>query len=339
MHLSKTTDHSSEISKIKIAYVTNTKLTRRLNDLKSQHIADEVKKVDDKVSKNSNDILDLESRLKQKENIVDESQKEISCFKGKHNYDRDRSQIFLVYKGWFSSLETLTGSNITKWKSSGIYDKDDSTLEAVNTICGSAPRLRIASENGKLNVRFNKKMLKESKVAYSHDSVVKVYTTFRLRKRTIDNPYFTVGNCLFGAVKIQNDVNTSHYKYSGYGIAYDHSGSFSYGNNSSSRSLIIFVADMSFSSHATNRLNNIYVLGKDFIQGVNGTTIYAERMYKTDPSVFEKMYVMSIHYNGDDSYLFINGTQELKFKAKDSEIKRNKLCIGNISEDFSVTIM
>ena len=62
-------------------------------------------------------------------------------------------------------------------------------------------------------------------------------------------------------------------------------------------------------------------------------------MYKTDPSIFEKMYVMRIRCNGDNSYLFINGTQELKFKAKDSEIKRNKFCIGNISEDFLVTNM
>ena len=95
---------------------------------------------------------------------------------------------------------------------------------------------------------------------------------------------------------------------------------------------------MSFSSCENNRINNIYVLGKDFFQGVNGTTIYAERMYATDPPIFEKMYVISIHYS-DNSYLFINGTQELKFKAKDSEIRRNKLCTDNSSEDFSITNM
>ena len=96
---------------------------------------------------------------------------------------------------------------------------------------------------------------------------------------------------------------------------------------------------MSSSIHASNRTNNIYMLGKDLTQSLNGTTIYAEKMYKTDPSIFEKMYVMSIHYNGDESYLFINGTQELKFKAKNSELARNKFCVGNISEDFSITNM
>ena len=44
-----------------------------------------------------------------------------------------------------------------------------------------------------------------------------------------------------------------------------------------------------------------------------------------------------MHYNGADSYLFVNRTEIHKFKAKYSEIVANPLCIGNISEDFSVS--
>ena len=44
---------------------------------------------------------------------------------------------------------------------------------------------------------------------------------------------------------------------------------------------------------------------------------------------------MSLHYNGANSYLFVNGTEIIKFKAKDSEIVANTLCLGNISEEFS----
>ena len=66
---------------------------------------------------------------------------------------------------------------------------------------------------------------------------------------------------------------------------------------------------MSFSSHAKNRANNIYVLGKDFIQGINGTTIYAEKLYKTDFTEQDKKFVLSLHYNVGDSYLFVNGVQ------------------------------
>ena len=45
---------------------------------------------------------------------------------------------------------------------------------------------------------------------------------------------------------------------------------------------------------------------------------------------------MSLHYNGANSYLFVNGTEIHKFKAKDSEIVASPLCLGNISKDFSV---
>ena len=63
----KKTDYATEISSIKNDYVTQTALTSQINDLESQHISDEIKKVDDKVSKDSSDILGFESRLKQKE--------------------------------------------------------------------------------------------------------------------------------------------------------------------------------------------------------------------------------------------------------------------------------
>ena len=92
------------------------------------------------------------------------------------------------------------------------------------------------------------------------------------------------------------------------------------------------------STHDINRLNNIYVLGKAFIQGLNGTAINAYKMFKTDPSVFEKIYVMSINYTGTESYLFINGTQELKFTAA-SNFGKSKFCIGNISDEFSIQNM
>ena len=46
-----------------------------------------------------------------------------------------------------------------------------------------------------------------------------------------------------------------------------------------------------------------------------------------------------MHYNGANSYLFVNGTEIYKFKAKDSEIVATPLCLGNISKDWSVDNM
>ena len=42
--------------------------------------------------------------------------------------------------------------------------------------------------------------------------------------------------------------------------------------------------------------------------------------------------MLSLHYNGDDSYLFVNGRQELNFKAKTDQLVKEKLCIGNLSD-------
>ena len=48
---------------------------------------------------------------------------------------------------------------------------------------------------------------------------------------------------------------------------------------------------------------------------------------------------MSLHYNQANSYLFVNGTEIIKFKAKDSEIVASPLCLGNISKDWSIDNM
>ena len=94
---------------------------------------------------------------------------------------------------------------------------------------------------------------------------------------------------------------------------------------------------MSFSKLASNKANNIYVMGKDCVQKINDTSIYAEKMYYrnfTDPG---KKFILSLHYNGDDSYLFVNGRQELKFKIKTDQLVKEKLCIGNLSDQWTMS--
>ena len=53
----------------------------------------------------------------------------------------------------------------------------------------------------------------------------------------------------------------------------------------------------------------------------------------------KKHFCLSLHYNRANSYLFANGTEVIKFKAKDSETAANLLCLGNISKVFPVTNM
>ena len=44
-----------------------------------------------------------------------------------------------------------------------------------------------------------------------------------------------------------------------------------------------------------------------------------------------------MHYNGDKSYFFVNGRQELKFKAKTDQLVKEKLCIGNLSDQWTAS--
>ena len=92
---------------------------------------------------------------------------------------------------------------------------------------------------------------------------------------------------------------------------------------------------MSFSKHANNKANNIYVMGKDYIQKINDTTIYAEKMFYrnfTDPG---HKFILSLHYNGDNSCLFVNGREILKFKTKTNQTINTNLCLGNLSNNWT----
>ena len=62
-------------------------------------------------------------------------------------------------------------------------------------------------------------------------------------------------------------------------------------------------------------------------------------MYSINFAEINKTFCLSLLYNGANSYLFVNGTEIHKFKAKDSEIVATPLCLGNISKDFSVDNM
>ena len=94
---------------------------------------------------------------------------------------------------------------------------------------------------------------------------------------------------------------------------------------------------MSSSDHIDNKKKDILVLGKGPTQGLEHT-LTAEKMYSINFTE-KKKFCLSMHYNGANSYLFINGTEIYKFKAKDSEIAASPLCLGNISKDWLVDNM
>ena len=59
-------------------------------------------------------------------------------------------------------------------------------------------------------------------------------------------------------------------------------------------------------------------------------------MHSINFTVTKKTFCLSLHYKRANSYLFVNGTDIYKFKAKDSKIVATQLCLGNISKDWSI---
>ena len=104
MIMPKKTDVANDITTIKNDYVSNASLTSRLNDLKSQHIPNEVKTIDDKIKKNASDILGFKSRLKQKEDAINENEIGLSFNRGFFYY---LQKNHLVYECKSSSFKLL----------------------------------------------------------------------------------------------------------------------------------------------------------------------------------------------------------------------------------------
>ena len=149
---------------------------------------------------------------------------------------------------------------------------------------------------------------------------------------------FTIQNALFGAaVEITNNADTSKYNYKGYGICFDEGRMLSMGNINNGRNVIIFGVHENSVIHSNNKTNNIYIMGDGFVQGIADTTLYAEKIYSQNFTQPSKKFVLSLHYNGGDSYLFVDGRQELKFKAKDDQLIIEKLCLQNLSSEWTTS--
>ena len=332
----KKTDVANDITTIKNDYVSNASLTSRLNDLKSQHIATEVKTIDDKTKNNANDILGFESRLKQKEDIVDEVQRENALTSGRDYY---LGKMYLLYECEAFSFKYTSGK-INLWKSTGLnsYSRD-SDMDAVSVATTSLPPL---IDNGQMSVRLEGAYFKQMRLLRpNNDNIVNIYIVYLIDPISNSrNTNYTVQNALFGGVKITKDAtDTSKHKYEEYGICFDEGGMFNMGNINNGRNVLIFGVHENSAIHSNNKANNIFIMGDGFVQGINDTTLYAEKIYSQSFTAVNQKFVLSLNYNGDNSYLFVNGKQELKFKAKDDQIVKEILCLGNIGLNIGLLQM
>ena len=192
----------------------------------------------------------------------------------------------------------------------------------------------------KVRVKFAGSCLKQDKITYTHGKIVNICIVYEINlwNHTYSSDP-TVRNCLFGAVKlVKKNADIDKYKCSGYGIGLDTKGTFEFPAIGFSRNVIIFGVDLSSSGHIDNKKKDILILGFGPTQGLEDT-LTAEKLQSINFTKHNKKFCLNLHYNGANNYLFVNGTEIIKFKVKDSEIAAYPLCLGNISKNFSVDNM
>ena len=72
---------------------------------------------------------------------------------------------------------------------------------------------------------------------------------------------------------------------------------------------------------------------------LDDTIITVEAIYPINFTELGRKFALSWHYNGSNSFLFVNATKMHQFKVKDSEIKPYTLYSGNISRDLKIDNM
>ena len=208
----------------------------------------------------------------------------------------------------------------------------------MNAVGNSSGEFPLLIDNGKLRVHSNGYYFIQSK-ALKLNNTVNIYIVYRLNPiSSTRNTDYTTQN------SYSKNTDSSKNNYTGYGLCFDEGGEFghtvkqgNFNRTTSAKNVTIFDVDTSSCIHTTNRASNNYVMGKDFIQGINDTTIYAEKLFHNNFTEFGLKFILSLHYNGDNSYLFANGRQELKFKAKNDQIINEKLCLGNLSSKWTTS--
>ena len=194
-------------------------------------------------------------------------------------------------------------------------------------------------QNWNLKDYLNRSCLKQNKFAYTHKTILNIYIDYENGASSSFNDDPTIKNSLFGEVRLTKNADVDKYRHSSYGIGFESKWSISFPGSGFGQNVIIFGADVSSSVHVGDKGKDIFILGFGPTQGLVEHSLTAEKMYSINFTLTKMKFCLSLHYNGASSYLFVNGTEIVKFKAKDSEIASAPLCPRNISKDWSVDNM
>ena len=241
-----------------------------------------LKSISDRVTNIKSKDLLLDNELKKLKTLVDstakikfdEVQKENSFNRGFFCY---LQQSYLFYDCKMGLFQFTVGK-ISTWKSTAIFNYlGNSNMNAVGDSKSVLPELK---NDGRMHVSLSGSYFQQNKVIISNnDKMINIYCVYKIDPiASTRDDTFTIQNALFGALELTKNADTSKYNYKVYGICFDEGGTFSKGNINNGRNVLIFGVHESSLVHANNKANNIYAMGDLFVQGVNDTTLYAEKV-------------------------------------------------------------
>ena len=168
-------------------------------------------------------------------------------------------------------------------------------------------------------IKFDNSALVEEQNNYASKNV-NVYIVYDLHtwsKNPLKN--FALKNWLFGASNIVKNNVEEKFVYSGYEIASDGAGEWS-SNNKFDKNVMIFGVDNSSSSHTDNQKNDFLALGERPTYGIYRSFGAPRKKFSINLSKAKAKFCLSLYYNGDNSYLFVNGKEIYKFKASNKNV-------------------
>ena len=124
------------------------------------------------------------------------------------------------------------------------------------------------------------------------------------------------------SMQITKNADNSKNNYKGYGICFDERSEF--GHTITEGGFTRLIEQI------------IFMLWVQALQKVFMILRYIQKITFTETlQISVKKFVLSLHYNGNNSYLFVNGRQELNFKCKTDQLVKEELCVGNLSDQWT----
>ena len=229
------------------------------------------------VTSNKNELNELSKKVKaiSTKGLRKDLTNTISILNGAKYFSLGIFQNYLVFLPAKKYIKYFSGTTrIESWKSNGMLE------ESIENITKSNSNFAPTSVDHHVlpDINFNGHCLIKNNI-FIPKNVINLYISCTLGPRLRNlNTDFTLGNCLFGSLKLTKNADLGKYKYSGYGIGFDSLSEFSLSDGSYGKN-IIFLADMSSSVHVDKNGKDVSILGEGPTQGLDDTTLTAEAKY------------------------------------------------------------